>query len=242
MLHNDNIKDFRHAVQVAEDHLRREYAWRVGQFTTYLNYLASHYGDGDALTSDSLAHAFLYNYFQHNQDGSLEDCVEMFTNLIRDSAYGFFSKERSLTVDCILDADEATLDNDRELELKDFLLPITNHPIFPDEVDIIDDPYYAIYSHMETLYPEELVEKLEFCHDILEKIGRDDIDPENGSDEDAIEILKGLSGFSCRPDFDAQLCRLIGPDMIAEECRTCSKDCPNKVVIDIKVCPDDGQA
>ena len=241
MTNNDNQKDFRRAVQGAEHHLRAEYAWRVGQAAALTYELNDRFGDGDILTADSLAHAFLLNYYEHNNDGSLEDCVEQFTNFIRDSAYGLFGDYPDTTVQCMLENLETYEDGDHH-DYEHDLLPITDHPIFQDEIEIIDDPYDAIYSHMETLHPEELMEKLEHCYDILEKTGRDDIDLETVPDEDSIEILKALSGYPCRPDFDRQVCRHICPELLEENCCTgCKDDCPNRVVIDIKVSPDDGQ-
>ena len=82
MPQKDNLTEFRHAVQAAESYYQSEYSWRVAEAASVINHFMNRYGDAGFVSMDAIAHAYLLTYHQNHPDGSLDDCVEQFTNAI----------------------------------------------------------------------------------------------------------------------------------------------------------------
>ena len=128
--------------------------------------------------------------------------------------------------------DEDDIDYTTRL-LPEFVTPFLN------EADIEDDPNDSIHEYLSTLYPEDITVQLFRCRDILKRIGRDAVDLDEIDDLTVVEFMKGLEYMPCRSGLHDLIDRCL-PNLRCHD--DVCEQCPRKLVIDIKVCPDDGQA
>ncbi|MBR4202288.1 MAG: hypothetical protein IKQ93_01785 [Candidatus Methanomethylophilaceae archaeon] len=136
------------AFQATEAKLREEYNSRVGKNAAILYDLVQN-GDGDIVSMDSLAQAFLRVYFDYTDECSLEDCVEKFTNLIRDEAYELFSDGDTVMLDSF-DEFSAMLEGVEDVNHAELYRPIDGDYL-DDEASVMDDPDQAIIDHLHSL-------------------------------------------------------------------------------------------
>ena len=109
---DDTIREFRAASVAAEDYLNIECGRRVGRGAAILKDISSDISDSPELRLASLAHAFVFEYFEGaGPERSLEGCLREFIGLTAETLEGLFDfDEWNGAVDSYLEASEDILD------------------------------------------------------------------------------------------------------------------------------------
>ena len=191
---NDLKSIINSAFQATEAKLREEYNSRVGKNAAILYDLVQN-GDGDIISMDSLAQAFLRVYFDYTDECSLEDCVEKFTNLIRDEAYELFNDGDTVMLDSF-DEFSSLLEGMDNINHADLYRPVDSDYL-DDEAAVMDDPLQVIVDHLHSLEDEELVNLLAQCSKVLSRLGRSYTDLDEVHPAAIIVALKAMETKDC---------------------------------------------
>ena len=191
----DFIHGLRSASLAAENYLNIEYGARAGRNAAILIDAASDISDSGEMRLISLAHAFVFEYFEDaSPDRSLQGCLEKFLSLTMDTLEGLFDYgEWNSAVDSYLQASEDLFDGysrDKGFDPRVLAVSTDVDPLLEDGL-AEKDPERCIEGHLRSVSDSELQRLYDTVHSVVERCGRD-ADVEHPDYKGALALLRSV--------------------------------------------------
>jgi hypothetical protein len=192
----DTLLGLRSASAAAEDYLNIKYGARAGRNAAILKDAASDISDTAEMRLISLAHAFVFEYFEDaHPDRSLQGCLQSFLNLTKETLEGLFDyDEWNGAVDSYLQACEDIFDGyseDKNYDPRILVVPSDADPLFDDDFSK-KDPAGCVEGHLRCVPDSELQHLYETVQSVIGKYGKGDVDPAHPNTEGALALLRSI--------------------------------------------------
>lgn len=189
----DTLLGLRSASAAAEDYLNIEYGARAGRNAAILKDVASDISDTAEMRLISLAHAFVFEYFEDaHPDRSLQGCLQSFLNLTMETLEGLFDyDEWNGAVDSYLQACEYIFDGyseDKNFDPRILALSTDADPLLDDGI-AKKDPKGCVEGHLHCVPDSELQHIYDTVQSVFDMYGRAEADPDP---EAVITLLKAI--------------------------------------------------
>ena len=174
---DDTLLGLRSASAAAEDYLNNEYGARAGRNAAILMDAASDISDTAEMRLISLAHAFVFEYFEDaSPDRSLQGCLQSFLGLTMETLEGLFGyDEWNGAVDSYLQTCEDVFDGyseDKNFDPRILAVSTDVDPLF-DKCMAEEDPKGCVEGHLRRVPDSELQRIYGIVHSSIEMYGRD---------------------------------------------------------------------
>ena len=190
---DDIMQELRSASAAAEDYLNTEYGRRAGRNAAILMDAASDISDSVEMRLISLAHAFVFEYFEGAYpERSLQGCLQSFLNLTSETLEGLFDyDEWNGAVDSYLEACEDIADGYRKnagYDPRSLASPPSSDPLDDDDL-AEDDPEACAEGHLRYV-PDSILQHLFDTVQLINEDRRDNGLPDpRGIDPTAVVAL-----------------------------------------------------
>ena len=193
---DDTLLGLRSASAAAEDYLNIEYGARAGRNAAILKDAASDISDTAEMRLISLAHAFVFEYFEDaNPDRSLQGCLQSFLNLTMETLKGLFDyDEWNGAVDSYMQACEDIFDGyskDKNFDPRILAVPSDADPLLDDDM-ADDDPEGCVEGHLRYVPDSELQHLYKTVQSVIGKYGKGDVDSAHPNTEGALALLRSI--------------------------------------------------
>ena len=193
---DDTLSGLRSASAAAEDYLNNEYGARAGRNAAILMDAASDISDTAEMRLISLAHAFVFEYFEDaSPDRSLQGCLQSFLNLTIETLEGLFDyDEWNGAVDSYLQACEDISDGyskDKDFDPRALAVSIEADPLQDDDM-AEGDPEGCVEGHLRCIPDSELQHLYGTVQSVIGKYGKGDGNPAHPDTEGALALLRSI--------------------------------------------------
>ena len=190
---DDTLLGLRSASAAAEDYLNNEYGARAGRNAAILMDAASDISDTAEMRLISLAHAFVFEYFEDaSPDRSLQGCLQSFLGLTMETLEGLFGyDEWNGAVDSYLQTCEDVFDGcseDKNFDPRILAVSTDADPLF-DKCMAEEDPEGCVEGHLRCVPDSELQHIYDTVQSVFDMYGRAEADPDP---EAVITLLKAI--------------------------------------------------